>query len=215
MLDYITAFTFPFRDPKWLKKLLIASLLTYTVIGADPVMGWPLEIARRMGQGEPPRLPEWEDWRGFWRQGSKFLGVNIFWLLPLLLSIVLLYLPLLVMDRLPDATLLALWGGLALCVALFLIVYSGLYVFFIPAMLVRLTRTGGIWASASPLALWRTVRPHFSGYLIVFALVGIGLTNIILFLSALTLFLFLPPLLVYLGLFTSHFCGQLARRAGN
>ncbi len=54
MLDFTSPFTFLFRDKNWLKKFILASLLTYTVIGADPVMGWMLEITRRVGNGESP-----------------------------------------------------------------------------------------------------------------------------------------------------------------
>ena len=211
MLDYASPFTFFFRDKAWLKKFVVASLLTYTVIGADPVSGWMVEVARRVGQRESPELPEWEDWRSFWKEGTRFLGVNVLWLLPLVLAIISVYVPLLFVNRLSDITLLAVWGGTLFCVLIFVLLYSIIYLFFFPAMLVLLAKSGLTWASANPVRLWKIIRPRFMEYLLVFLIVGLGLFNVVLILSAFTLFLLLPPLLVYLGVVTAHFAGQLSQ----
>ena len=63
MLDYISPFTFLFQDKAWFKKFAIASLLTYTLIGGAPALGWMVEITRRVGKGEASDLPGWEDWK--------------------------------------------------------------------------------------------------------------------------------------------------------
>ncbi len=209
MLDYTSPFIYMFQDKAWLKKIVLASLLTYTLAGADPVSGWMVEIVRRARDDRLPGLPEWDRWKPYWRDGSKFLAVNLIWLLPLVVAVIVLYLPLLLANRLSDVATLGIWGGTALCVLIFLLVYSIVYAFFLPAMLVRLVSTGRIWSAASPAALWRTVRPHFNQYLLVFVIVSLGLTNVVLILSAITLFLLLPPMLVYLGLVLAHFAGQL------
>ncbi len=156
-------------------------------------------------------MPEWDEWRSLWGKGTKFLAVNLLWLLPLVLAVILLYLPLVFVNRLEGETLLIVWGGTFLCVLIFLLVYLVFYSFVVPAMLVRLAKTERIWDSANPAALWRTVRPHFVEYLLVFLIVNLGLFNIIFFLSAMTLFLLLPPLLVYFSLVAAHFSGQLVR----
>ncbi len=212
MLDFTSPFTYIFRDKAWLKKFLLASLLTYTIIGADPVGGWMVEIARRVGKGEAPELPEWRDWGAFWKEGTQFLGANVLWVMPLVPAVILVYLPLLLANRVPDVTLLVVWGATAFCVLVFLLVYSFVYLFVFPALMVRLVRTGQTWAAANPVSLWKEIRPHFVEYLLVFLIVGLGLVNVVLVLSIFTLFLLLPPLLVYLGLVTAHFAGQLVRR---
>jgi hypothetical protein len=211
MLDFISPFTFLFRDKAWLKKFSLASLLTYTLIGAGPVTGWLVEVARRVGQSEPSPIPAWQEWKPFWKQGAQFLAANLLWLLPLVAAVVLLYAPLLLVNHLEDVTLLVVWGGTLLCVLLFTLVYSVIYIFILPAMLVQLARTRHIGASASPLALWRAIRPHFFEYLLVFLILGLGVMNLSFLLAVLTLFLLLPPILVYVGLVTSHFAGQLSR----
>ena len=211
MLDYASPFTFLFRDKAWLKKFVIASLLTYTLVGAAPVLGWMIEIVRQVGRAEVSELPDWTDWKPYWQLGGQFAFINAVWLLPFLVGTILVYLPLIFANQLQGEILLAIWGGTLLCVLFFLFIYAIIYAFFFPAMQVLLARTGSTWQSANPVRLLKTVRAHFTQYLIVFLIVGLALFNVMLVAAALTLFLLLPPLLVYTGLVTAHFAGQLMR----
>lgn len=211
MLDFRSPFTFLFRDKDWLKKIALASLLTYTFIGAAPVMGWMVEVTRRVAKGDISPLPAWDDWRSFWREGARLVGVNVLWLLPVAMAVIAIYLPLIFVERMSGETLLVVWGLTLLCVLAFLFIYSIVYVFFIPTMTVRLASNDSTWRSAWVLSLWKTVRPHFTEYLLVFLIIGMGLFNAALALALMTFFLFLPPLLVFVGLVTSHFAGQLLR----
>jgi hypothetical protein len=217
MLDFISPFTCLFQDKGWFKKFALASLLTYTVIGAGPVTGWLVEVVRRVGRGEAspiPDWPSWKEWKPFWRQGAQFLAANILWLPPVAAAVILIYVPLFFVSKLNEVTLLIVWGSTLVGVLLFLLVYSAIYLLVLPAMLVRLARTNRIWESANPRSLWRTIRPHFMEYLLVFLVAGVGALNISLVLAAATLFLLLPPILVYVGLVTAHFAGQLMKLGG-
>ena len=211
MLDYASPFTFLFRDRAWLKKFVIASLLTYTLVGAAPVLGWMIEIVRQVGRGEVSELPDWTDWKPYWQLGGQFAFINAVWLLPFLVGTILVYLPLIFANQLQGEILLVIWGVTLLCVLLVLLIYSLIYAIFFPAMQVLLAGTGSTWQSANPVRLWKTVQAHFTQYLIVFLIVGLALFNVMLVAAALTAFLFLPPLLVYAGLVTAHYAGQLMR----
>ena len=211
MLDYASPFTFLFRDRAWLKKFVIASLLTYTLVGAAPVLGWMIEIVRQVGRGEVSELPDWTDWKPYWQLGGQFAFINAGWLLPFLVGTILVYLPLIFANQLQGEILLVIWGVTLLCVLLVLLIYSLIYAIFFPAMQVLLAGTGSTWQSANPVRLWKTVQAHFTQYLIVFLIVGLALFNVMLVAAALTAFLFLPPLLVYAGLVTAHYAGQLMR----
>ena len=83
-LDYFAPFTYFFKSRDWLKKFVIASLLTYTLVGAAPVLGWMIMIVRQVGQAQEPEVPELTDWKNYWKLGGQFAAVNAFWLLPLL-----------------------------------------------------------------------------------------------------------------------------------
>jgi hypothetical protein len=84
-------FTFPFRDPQWLKKMVIGSLI-YMVspfILFLPLVfgvGYCAEIMRRIiHAGEKPSLPEWTDWERLFIDGSKLTGVGLVYFLPAIL----------------------------------------------------------------------------------------------------------------------------------
>ena len=209
MLDYGAPFGFLFKDKAWFKKLALTSLLTYTLVGAAPVFGWTIEIVRRVAQGEEPVLPELKDWKLFWKLGGKFALVNAVWLLPLLFAVILLYLPLIFVNQLQPETVLAVFGATLCCVMAFLFVYTLVYVFFFPSMMIVVARGGPIGKAMNPFHLWKVARPQFMGHLIVFFIVGMALLNVIALLSAFTLFLLLPPMLVYAGLVAAHYAGQL------
>ena len=148
-LDYFAPFTYFFKSRGWLKKFVIASLLTYTLIGAAPVLGWLIAIVRQVGQRQEPEVPELSDWKAFWRLGGQFAGVNALWLLPLLLAVILLYLPLIFARSIRPGMFVAVFGGTLGCVLIFLLVYSIIYAFFFPAMQVLLARSGSTWQSAT------------------------------------------------------------------
>lgn len=214
-LDYFAPFTYFFKDKNWFKKLVFASLLTYTLIGAAPVLGWLIAIVRRVGQGQAPEVPELSDWKSLWKLGGQVAGVNIVWLLPVLLAVILLYLPLIFAHSFRPGMLLAVFAGTLGGVLIFLLVYSIIYVFFFPAMQVLLARGCSTWQSADPLRLWKITRAHFSQYLLVFLIGGLALFNVVLVVAALSAFVLLPPLLVYAGLVSAHYAGQLERLDGH
>jgi hypothetical protein len=208
-LDYSAPFTYFFKDKNWPRKFVIASLLTYTLVGAAPVLGWLIEIVRRVGQRQQPEVPELSDWKTLWKLGGQVAGVNALWSLPVLLAFILLYLPLIFARLIRPGLTLAVFGGMLACVLVFLLVYSIIYAFLFPAMQVLLARGCSTWQAADPLRLWKTVRPHFSRYLLVYLIAGLALLNLMLVAAALTAFVLLPPLLVYAGLVSAHYAGQL------
>ena len=210
-LDYLAPFAYFFKDKDWLKKFVIASLLTYTLIGAAPILGWTIEIVRRVGHGDEPEVPELSDWKIFWKLGGQFAFVNVVWLLPVLLAVILLYLPLIFANSIKPEMLLIIFGGTLGCALVFLLVYSIFYIFLFPSMMIRLVETGSAWKVMNPFQLWKLAQPHFTEHLTVFLIVGVGLLNLVLLVAPFTLFLLLPPMLVYTGLVSAHYAGQLAR----
>jgi hypothetical protein len=211
MLNYGAPFEFLFKEKGWFKKFAIASLLTYTLIGAAPVFGWVIEIVRRVAVGEEPVVPELKDWKLYWRLGGKCAFVNAVWLLPLLAAVLLLYLPLIFISKLPQETVLLAFGGTLVCVMAFLFIYSIVYAYLLPVMMVVLAQGGSTWQATNPIHLWKVARPRFMDYLMIFLIVGLALVNVLLVLSAFTLFLLLPPMVVYATLVTAHYAGQAGK----
>jgi hypothetical protein len=210
-IDYGAAFGFFFKDRDWLKKFAIASLLTYTLVGSIPVLGWSLEITHGVIRGEPAGLPAWTDFRGLWKAGYKYWLVTLAWLLPLILSILVLYLPLIFARSIEGDILLVIFAAVLCGELVFLLVYSCIYIFLLPAAMGLLAGTGSLRRTINPVNAWRAARRHFSPHLIVFFIVGIGLLNLLALLAPLTLFLLVPPMLVYAGIVAAHYAGQLYR----
>ena len=84
-IDIDTAFKFVFLDKDWIKKILIAGALNLTMIGVVPILGWGLEIQRRVIKEEEGLLPDWHYIGIFTLDGLKYLLVNLIWTSPLML----------------------------------------------------------------------------------------------------------------------------------
>ena len=81
-MDFSLALTFQFKDPDWVRKILLASLITLIpVVGWIFVFGWSLEVARRVIKGETQYLPEIDLARDLVR-GLEGLIINLVYNLP-------------------------------------------------------------------------------------------------------------------------------------
>lgn len=78
------------KDSDLLKKLLIGSVLSLTVVGMIPLFGWSLEALRRNVRETAPVLPEWDDFGKYTLEGLKGIGFFILWFLPVVLPIMAL-----------------------------------------------------------------------------------------------------------------------------
>ena len=68
-MDFGKAFSFVFEDEDWIKKIGIGALLSLTVIGLIPVLGWALEITKRVINKDAEVLPDWSDFGGYITRG--------------------------------------------------------------------------------------------------------------------------------------------------
>ena len=84
-MDYGTAFSYITQDSDWLKKLAIGALLAFTGIGLIVILGWSVEVTRRVIQGDPEVLPDWSNFGELAMNGVKLLVVGFVWMLPVIL----------------------------------------------------------------------------------------------------------------------------------
>lgn len=88
-MDIGLSFSFPFEDEKWVQKLLIGAVIVLVGIITLgilllPVVGWGLEIMRRLIRDEHPILPEWQDFGRLFIDGLKLFAVVLVWSLPMI-----------------------------------------------------------------------------------------------------------------------------------
>jgi len=95
-MDIGKAFTFVFEDENWIIKLLLAAailllglvfswvLLIPLLVAGFFICGYMVEITRRVIQGNPEELPEWDDWGKLFGDGLKVWVVGVVYALPII-----------------------------------------------------------------------------------------------------------------------------------
>jgi hypothetical protein len=82
-MEFGRAFSYTQKDPDWLKKVGIAGLLMFIpFIGWLAVLGWGLEITRRVISHEPEMLPEWSNFTEHLVRGLKGFVISFVFSLP-------------------------------------------------------------------------------------------------------------------------------------
>jgi Protein of unknown function (DUF4013) len=89
-LDFGYGLSFFFRDPQWVSKLAVlslVSLLSCVLVGLPLVQGYFFRLRQRSARADEPVLPPWEDFGGLFVDGLRmmFLPVLALWPLVILL----------------------------------------------------------------------------------------------------------------------------------
>ena len=79
------AFSYIFEDQEWLSKVGIAALVSLIpLIGTLVVLGWMLEITRRVILNNDRPLPAWDDFGGYLSRGFMAFVIAFVYVLPLI-----------------------------------------------------------------------------------------------------------------------------------
>lgn len=82
------AFKFPFKDKRWVVKVLIGGALIWIPIVNFLVLGYLLKILADAKDKKEPILPEWKDWGGLFQEGFiAFVVVLCYSMVLIVLSI--------------------------------------------------------------------------------------------------------------------------------
>lgn len=87
-------FGYPFKDPKWVSKILIGSFLMFFGFLILPIFfiyGYFFEILKGAVAGAEPTLPEWDQWERKFIGGAKLFAAIFIYLLPFIVLIILAY----------------------------------------------------------------------------------------------------------------------------
>lgn len=177
MPDFGKAFTFVFDDPDWLKKVVINALIgLIPIVGSFYILGWGLEVARRIAMRSATPLPD-VDFGAHLGHGFKAFVVALVYTAPLwLLGIVV-------------GIVSALAGGLdenlaetvaivsSICMGIFGLVYGLLIGVLLPAAMTRTVVFGTIKDGLNFGAVWGLVRAAPGAYLLT--LVGTAVAGLV------------------------------------
>jgi hypothetical protein len=87
-MDIGRAYRFVFDDPNWLKKVGIAALVTLIpVLGTIVIMGWSIEITRRVINNDPEPLPDWDNFSELLNKGLRAFAVSLAYMLPVIVIV--------------------------------------------------------------------------------------------------------------------------------
>ena len=178
-MDLEHAFTFIWQDKNWPKKLGIATLLMFTVIGSIAVIGWIAELAKRVAHHDPQPVPDWEQMTEYFKIGLRFLGITLIWSIPAILimgGMALLIAPTALMDN-PSQFLAAVWI-LNTCIFIFVVIYLIGIALLTPVLWVLLAEGEPFNVMLNPTHAWTLLKSNFGGYLIA-TLVGWLITAIL------------------------------------
>lgn len=81
-MDFGKAFTYPFQDPDWAKKIIIPGLvMLIPILGQIVLLGWMLDITRRVIRQDPNPLPELEFGKNL-SDGFKGFVISLVYAIP-------------------------------------------------------------------------------------------------------------------------------------
>ncbi len=182
-MEFGRAFTFAFQDPDWLKKVGIAALVSLIpVIGGITLMGWGLEITRRVINNDPDPLPGWDNFSSFISKGFQAFVVSLAYALPIILVVMCQYgvsFALIFASSNSDSSTM---GGIAtvvgVCMTCIVILFAIVAGFFIPAALGNLAATGELGAAFRFNQIFALLRAAPGPY--VMEILGVALASMIL-----------------------------------
>lgn len=225
--------TFPFRDPDWKNKGLLASAI-YLAGWIVPILPWlaiygyGLRLMRRIiVDRREPHLPDWDNWGDLLIDGLKFAVVSFVYSLPAIVLVTvgygLMFVPIFLADwesaEMSSAPLVGMFGAWAL-MGLGMLLALAASVFMTPAV-AHMVATGELGAAFRVRQWWPIFRANLGGFLIsLLILMGVymGLSFVLQFvymtivLCCLIPFL-MAPIGVYMLLLFNALIGE-AYRAG-
>jgi hypothetical protein len=213
-MDIGKAFGYVFDDDQWITKILIAAailalgilfswlLFIPLILAALLLGGYGVEITRRVIQGNPVVLPEWDNWGDLLMDGLKAWIIELIYALPIIIVSVCLSIPVGAFSE--DAQeVSSLFGAFMGCFNFLWGIVVGL---MLPAAIAFFVAEGDVSAAFRFGDVFAFVRDNFATYLIVLVIGWVA--SIISGLGLLACgvgFLVTAP---YAGWITAHLRGQ-------
>ncbi len=162
-MDFGKAFTFVFEDEDWVKKIALGGLLSLIpVIGIFLVIGYGLEVTKRVIKGDAEVLPDWSDFGGYLTKGFLVFLIVFVYMLPVFLIQACTSIPFL-FDS-PDDTLTAIFTIVTICFGCFTFLYSLVAYLVLPAAVGRYAATGELGEAFKLGAIFGMVKDNLGTY---------------------------------------------------
>jgi len=213
-MDFGLPFTFEFNDQEWIKKIAIAALISLIpIIGQIYLLGWGLEITRKVINGEnSPLIPE-TNFGGFLGSGFKAIIIALVYSIP----IILFTIPITIASStLPSAdldenTIAVIISAVSLCCGSLIFIYSLVLGLMLPAAFGNFAAKGNISDGLRFVEIFGLVKAAPVPYLIV---LGGGIAaSFVGSLGSIACGIGALLTMAYAMLINGHFYGQAYRQA--
>lgn len=207
-MNFGQAFTYVFEDPDWAKKVLIPALVALIpIVGQFVVLGWMLDITRRVIQRDPRPLPE----LAFGRQlseGFKGFILGLVYALPTIILVIPIVVASTMMTNqdMDSNTATTLVTVVSLCCGGLIMLYSILMAFVLPAAMANYAANGNLGAAFRLKEVFDLVRAAPGAYLLT--LLGVMVAGFIAGLGTIACVIGALATLVYSQAVTGHLYGQ-------
>lgn len=211
-MNFGRAFSYVTEDPEWLKKVGIAALIMIIpILGQIIIIGWALEITRRVINHEPEMLPDWSNFSDYLSKGFQGFVISFVYLLPVFLvsGCMQSFGPIVSMigdNRDAAQAIASVISILSICFSCFIFLYDVVIGFILPAALGNFAATGEIGAGFRFAEIFGLVRAAPGPYFI--ALLGGLVSGIIGSLGLIVCFIGVLFTLAYAYAVDAHFWGQ-------
>jgi len=205
-MDFGLAFTYVFQDKDWVKKILFGAVAALiVVIGWIPLLGWLIEIARRVIRQDPEPLAGWTDLGKLFTLGLKG------WLIIILVSLLpgILAIPFVFLGSMNNSD--TIYTIYSVCYGCFSILYGIIIALAIPASLGILADTDQLGSALNPSKIISIIKAAPAAY--IFALLGTFVASIISELGVILCAVGLFATMAYAYAIMGHLFGQAYRQA--
>ena len=211
-MNFGSAFSFPFQDPDWLKKITIVAVISLIpIIGQLFLLGWALDITRRVIHNETHLVPDL-DFGAQLMDGFRVLGASMIYVLPIIVvTIPLAILSVFAGDSPDQATLQTVTGIAGAFFGLIVIVYSILLAFLLPAAYGNIAAKGEFRAALRFQEVIALVLAAPGAYLI--GLLGVIVAGLIVPLGPVLCIVGVFLMSTYYSMVAAHFYGQAYNEA--
>jgi hypothetical protein len=207
-MDFGLAFSYVFEDEEWIKKIVITAIISLIpFIGQIALLGWSVEIARRVIRSDATPLPDWSDFGGLLTLGLKAFVVSFVFALPL----VFISIPSALLDTVSSDSGEAILTFFIFCISCFALLYGLALAFFLPAAFGELAATDNLGASFNIGKVFGHIRAAPSGYLLTF--LGIIVSGFLASFGIILCFVGIIFTATYAYAVQGHFYGQAYKEA--
>lgn len=207
-MDFGLAFSYVFEDEDWIKKLVITAIIgIIPIVGQIALLGWSLEVARRVIREDETPLPDWSDFGGLLTLGVKAFVIGFVFSLPL----VFISIPSALLDSVNSDSAQAILTFFIFCISCFALLYGLALAFFLPASYGELAATDDLGASFNIGKMFRYIRAAPNAYLLTF--LGIVASGILASFGVILCFVGVLFTSAYAYAVQGHLYGQAYKQA--